>query len=132
MGIDPADHEPHIDVCDPFVLAIHLEDQEDGSSPTELGRTLRQWGHERALGDEFLQMVKGDVLHAEGLSYGTKVNVPQIESILTLEGSIQHQLNMAKVKCRHGIHGSMCMEEGRVLTLDADDDTWMKRVAESC
>ena len=37
-GIDPA--EPHIDICDPFMLVICLEDQEDGGSPTELRRNL--------------------------------------------------------------------------------------------
>ena len=64
--------------------------------------------HECALGDEFLQMVKRDALHVEGLSYGTKVNIPQIESVLTLEGFPwdgalvhQHQKNPVKVKCHH-------------------------------
>ena len=65
-------------------------------------------GHEYALGDEFPQTVKRDALHAEGSSYGTKVNIPQIESVLTLEGVmwdgalvLQHQKNPVKVKCRH-------------------------------
>ena len=65
-------------------------------------------GHECTLSDEFLQMVKGDVLHAEGTSYGTKANVPQIESVLTLESLpqdgawvLQHQKNPVKVKHRH-------------------------------
>ena len=89
MGIDPAEDKPHIDVCDPLMLAACLEDQEDGSSPTELRRALRRWGHEHTLGDEFLQMLKRDMLHVEGLSYGTKANIPQIESILTLEGVLQ-------------------------------------------
>ena len=40
VGIDPVDHKPHIDVCDPFVLAVHLEDQEDGCGSAELGRVL--------------------------------------------------------------------------------------------
>ena len=40
VRVDPADHKPHIDVCDPFMLAVCLEYQEDGSSPTELRRTL--------------------------------------------------------------------------------------------
>ena len=40
MGLDPVDNEPHIDICDPLMLAIHLEDQEDGGSPTELRRAL--------------------------------------------------------------------------------------------
>ena len=53
-------------------------------------------------------MVKRDVLHAEGLSYGKKVKIPQIESILALEGVPQdgalvhqHQKNAVKVKCGH-------------------------------
>ena len=40
MGLDPVDNEPHIDICDPLMLAICLEDQEDGSSPTELRSAL--------------------------------------------------------------------------------------------
>ena len=65
-------------------------------------------GHECTLGDEFQQMLKRDALHAEGLSYGTKANVPQIESVLTLEcvpqdGALvcQQQKNAVKVKCCH-------------------------------
>ena len=37
VGLDPVDHKPHIDICDPFMSAICLEDKEDGSSPAELG-----------------------------------------------------------------------------------------------
>ena len=51
---------------------------------------------------------KRDVLHVEGSSYGTKVNIPQIESVLALEGVpwdgtlvCQHQKNVIKVKCGH-------------------------------
>ena len=65
-------------------------------------------GHEHALGNEFPQMVKRDALHAEGSSYRTKANAPQIESVLTLEGVPwdgalvrQHQKNPVKVKCCH-------------------------------
>ena len=108
MGLDPADDESHIDICDPFMLAICLEDQENSGSPAELGRALRHGGHECTLGDEFPQMVKRDALHVEGLSHGTKANIPQIESILALEGVpwdgalvCQHQKNLVKVKCRH-------------------------------
>ena len=90
------------------MLAICLEDQENGSSLTELGRALWHEGHEHALSDESPQMVKTDVLHAEGLPYGTEVNVPQVESDLALEGVPwdgalvgQHQKNAVKVKCGH-------------------------------
>ena len=65
-------------------------------------------GHKCALGDEFLQMVKRDVLHAEGLSSGTRANVPQIESVLTLESVLwdgalvlQHKKNPVEVKHCH-------------------------------
>ena len=60
------------------------------------------------LGNESLQIVKRDALHAEGLLYETKVNVPQVESILDLEGVLwagawahQHQKNVVKVMCSH-------------------------------
>ena len=75
--------------------------------PLSLGRPS-DVGHEHVLGDEFLQMVKRDALHVVGLPYGTKVNVPQVESILALEGVPrdgalvhQHQKNAVKVKCSH-------------------------------
>ena len=65
-------------------------------------------GHECTLSDEFPQMVKRDALHVEGLSYGTKGNVPQVESILTLESLpwdgawvLQHQKNPVEVKHCH-------------------------------
>ena len=40
MGLDPADYESHIDICDLLMLAVCLEDQEDGSSPAELWSAL--------------------------------------------------------------------------------------------
>ena len=53
-------------------------------------------------------MVKRDVLHANGSSYGTKVNMPQVESVLTLESLmwdgawvLQHQKNPFEVKHCH-------------------------------
>ena len=99
------DHKSHTDICDPLMLAVHLEDQENGGSPQ---RALRCGGHECALGNESPQMVKRDVLHVEGSSHGTKANIPQIESVLALEGVPwdgalvrQHQKNMVKVKCCH-------------------------------
>ena len=43
MGIDPAD-KSHIDICDLLMLAVCLEDQETGSSPAELRRSLQLGG----------------------------------------------------------------------------------------
>ena len=67
-----------------------------------------QEGHEHTLSNEFPQMVKRDVPHVEGLPYGTKANIPQVESVLALEGVPwdgalvhQHQKNAVKVKCSH-------------------------------
>ena len=39
-GLDPADNESHIEICDLLMLAVCLEDQEDGNSPTELWSAL--------------------------------------------------------------------------------------------
>ena len=65
-------------------------------------------GHERTLSDEFPQMVKRDVLLVEGSSYGTKVHIPHVESVLTLESLpqdgawvLQHQKNPVEVKHCH-------------------------------
>ena len=89
-------------------------------------------GHKCALSDESPQAVKRDALHTEGLLYGAEVNVPQVESVLALEGVLwdgalvgQLQKNAVKVKCSHlkdkwedyckskrcGIHGLICTEE---------------------
>ena len=68
MGLDPANNEFHIDICDLFMLVVCLEDQESGSSPAVLRRSLQSGGHQCTLGDEFQQVVQGEVLHAECLS----------------------------------------------------------------
>ena len=85
-----ADHESYIDVCDLLMLVICLEYKENGCSPAEL------------------RGAKRDALHAEGSLYGTEANVPQVESILALEGVLwdgalvgQLQKNVVKVKCGH-------------------------------
>ena len=100
--------ESYIDVSDLLMLVIHLEDEENGCSPTELEGAIRHRGHERALSDESLQAVKRDALHTEGSQYGTEVNVPQVEFVLALEGIPQDrtlvsqlQKNVVKVKCGH-------------------------------
>ena len=67
-GLDPADNKSHVDICDLLMLAVCLEDKEDGSSPTELRRTRGSREHECTLSDEFPQAVEGDALHAECLS----------------------------------------------------------------
>ena len=47
------DNESHVDICDFFMLAVCLEDQENGSSPAELRRSLQLRRHEHTLHDEF-------------------------------------------------------------------------------
>ena len=99
--------------------------------PLSLGGPSNGGGHECTLGDEFPQTLKRDVLHVEGLSYGTKANVPQIESVLTLEhfpwdGALvcQQQKNAVKVPdpthagtpcslARWGCCGELAMEASR-------------------
>ena len=65
-------------------------------------------GHECSLSNEFPQMVKRDALHVECSPYGTKTNVPHIESVLTLESLLwdgtwvlQHHKNPVEVKRCH-------------------------------
>ena len=106
MGLHMADHESYIDVGDLLMLVVCLEDEENGCSPAELEGALQHRGHEHALSDESPQVVKRDALHSEGSLYGTEVNVPQVESILALEGVPQDgalvgqlQKNVVKVKC---------------------------------
>ena len=76
MGLNPTDHESHVDICDLLVLAVCLEDQGDGSNPADFRRALQSGGHECTLSDEFPQMVKGDVLHAECSSNGDRSGHP--------------------------------------------------------
>ena len=40
MGLDLVDKESHVDICDLFMLAVCLEDQENDSSPAELRGSL--------------------------------------------------------------------------------------------
>ena len=44
VGLDPADNKSQVDICDLLMLAVCLEDQEDGSSPAELRRALQLGG----------------------------------------------------------------------------------------
>ena len=64
-GLNSADHESHVNVGNFFVLAVCLEDQENGGHPTELRGSCGSRGHECALGDESTQAVEGEALHAE-------------------------------------------------------------------
>ena len=75
-GFNSADHESHINIGNFFVLAVHLEDQENSSHPAAFGGPLRLRGHEHALGKEGVQAIKGEALHAEHLSQGTEADVP--------------------------------------------------------
>ena len=43
-------------------------------------------GHKHTPSDEFPQVVKGDVLHVEGMLYGADPDVPQVETVLAVEG----------------------------------------------
>ena len=109
------------------MLVICLEDEENGCSPTELEGALRCGGHKRTLSDESPQAVKRDVLHAEGSLYGAEANVPQVESILALEGVPQDgvlvgqlQKYAIKVKCGH-----LKEQAGKLLQVEATQYLWV-------
>ena len=66
------------------------------------------WGHKCALSNESLQAVKRDALHVEGSLHVAEVNVPQVESVLALDGvprdgalAGQLQKYAVEVKCGH-------------------------------
>ena len=90
------------------MLVIHLEDKENGCSPTELKGALHHEGHKCTLSDKFLQVVKGDALHVEGTLYGAEADVPQVETFLAVEGVPRYgtlagelQEYPVKVECGH-------------------------------
>ena len=85
VGLNPVDNKSHVDIGDLLMLAVCLEDQEDGSGPAYFRRALQLGGPECAFGDEFLQTVKRDALHVECSSYRTEADITQIESVLTME-----------------------------------------------
>ena len=102
------DYESYIDIGDLFMLVIHLEDKENGCSPTELKSTLCCRGHKCTLCDKFPQAVQGNALHAEGMLYGAEVDVSQIETVLAVEGVPQYetlagelQEYLVEVECGH-------------------------------
>ena len=67
------------------MLAVHLEDKEYDCHPTELEGALCCRGHKLSLCDEFLQVVKGNALHVEGMLDGAEADIPQVETILAVE-----------------------------------------------
>ena len=90
------------------MLIVCLEDKENGCSPTELKSALHHRGHKHALCDEFPQIVQGNLLHAEGMLYGAEVDVPQVETILAVEGipwygNLAGELQecLVEVECSH-------------------------------
>ena len=108
VGLDVVDYESYVDIGDLLLLNIHLEDKENGCSTTELESALHCRGHKCALCNEFLQVVQGNLLHAEGTLYGAKADVPQVETILaeesvpqygTLAGELQEY--PVEVECSH-------------------------------
>ena len=148
MGLDAVDCESYIDIGDLLMLVIHLEDKENGCSPTELKSVLYHEGHKHALCNESPQVVQGNPLHAVGTLYGAEVDVPQVETVLaeesvpwcgTLAGKLQEypvevefghleeqarNLLQAYVMCYtwDNMHKRKLMYK---LTLDAtDDNTW--------
>ena len=107
-GLYMADYESYVDISDLLMLVVHLEDKENGCSPTELDDALCHGGHKCTLCDEFSQVVKENALHAEGMLYGAEADVPQVETILveesvpqygTLAGELQEY--QTAVECGH-------------------------------
>ena len=108
MGLDVADYESYIDVSDLLMLVTCLKDEENGCSPAELKGALHHRGHKCALSDEFPQVLKGDALHVEGTLYGAEADVPQVETVLAMEGVPQYgtlagelQEYPVEVECGH-------------------------------
>ena len=90
VGLDAVDYKTYVDVSDLLMLVIHLEDKENGCCLTELKGALCHGGHKHALCNKFPQVVQGNVLHAEGMLYGAEADVPQVETILAVEGVPQY------------------------------------------
>ena len=132
VGLDVADYDSYIDVSDLLMLVIHLEDKENGCSPTELEGALCRGGHKHALCDEFPQVVKGNVLHVEGMLYRAESDVPKVETILAVEsvpryGTLAGELQEypVEVECGHLKEYAVNMHKRKMmykLTLDAADD----------
>ena len=85
-GLDTVGYESYVDIGDLLMLVVHLEEKENGCSPTELEGALHHGGHKCALCDKFPQVVQGNLLHSECTLYGAEVDIPQVEVILAEEG----------------------------------------------
>ena len=90
MELDAADYESYIDVGDLFMLVICLKDKVNGCSPTELEGALHHRGHKCTICGKFPQVVKGNALHVEGMLYRAEADVPQVETVLAVEGVPQY------------------------------------------
>ena len=108
MGLNVADYKSYVDVGDLLMLVLHLEDEENGCCPTELEGALHCGGHEHTLCDGFPQVVKGNMLHVEGMLYRAEADVPQVETVLAVEsvpqyGTIAGELQEypVEVECGH-------------------------------
>ena len=84
VGIDMAYYKSYVDIGDLLVLVICLKDKEYGYHPTELEGTLHG-RHRCALCDELPQVAHRNALHVKGVLDGAEADVPQVETILTVE-----------------------------------------------
>ena len=131
-GLHTVDHKSHIDISDPLMLVVHLEDEENGCSPTELGGPSDAGGMNAPLAMSLHRQSREMRCMQRVCHMGQKRMSPQVESILALEGVLwdgalvsQLQKNAVKVKCghlkekqenyckskQHGIHGLICTGE---------------------
>ena len=76
VRLNSVDHEPHVNIGNFFVLAVHLENQENGGHSAELEGSLKLRRYEHPICKELPQAIKGEALHAERSSQETKADVP--------------------------------------------------------
>ena len=107
-GIDVAYYKSYVDVGDLLVLVVCLKDKEYGCHPTELEGALHCGRHKCTLCNELSQVVQGNLLHVRGVLDGAEADVPQVETILTVESvpryrTLTHKLEEypAEVECGH-------------------------------
>ena len=101
-------YKSYVDVSDLLMLVICLEDKKYGCHPTEFEGALHHGGHKHALCNEFLQVVKRNALHVEGMLDWAEADVPQVEAILAVESVPQYgtfagdlQEYPVEVECSH-------------------------------